>query len=345
MLCAAGPCHAHLAPCTPAFASRVVWCCVGCPLQLPGTLEILRTRSMEVRADRIRRVGADPRPDCCLKVDAPPSATVCARDLYDSPARITAELAEVPSPGGLTLQLPITPIYPSSSSAVSESDMELTLSPVRTRRSPFRSVAERSLPLPFGRHVWWLGSRRMKLPAAASGSGSLGTPVRATAAELRRQNSSTPSDVSMTPAPSPITSQVFTFTTSSTATGSDSPAGSYGVIVAEDLACSAPTRTVVPRREKSLGTLCQKFLSIFLLGRTCFCLDDAARLLMLPEEISGPGKLRTKIRRLYDIANVLCTLGLVEKVHTSSQKKPSFHWRGPMVAQQLMCVLLLFVRA
>jgi hypothetical protein len=115
-----------------------------------------------------------------------------------------------------------------------------------------------------------------------------------------------------------------------------SPLPCYGVIVAEDLACAAPTRAVVPRREKSLGTLCQKFISIFLLGRTWFCLDDAARLLMTPDELAGNNKLRTKIRRLYDIANVLCTLGLVEKLQGSQQKKPGFHWRGPQAAQVML---------
>lgn len=160
---------------------------------------------------------------------------------------------------------------------------------------------------------------------------NLSSPPRPTAAELRRQNSSTP-------APSPRAGTTANVSTHTPTPSNNSNANANGCIVSEDLACSAPTRTIVPRREKSLGTLCQKFLSIFLLGKVSFCLDDAAKLLMLPDEATGPGKLRTKIRRLYDIANVLCTLGLIEKVHASSQKKPGFHWRGAQAAQSFMCV-------
>jgi transcription factor E2F7/8 len=48
-------------------------------------------------------------------------------------------------------------------------------------------------------------------------------------------------------------------------------------------------------------------------------------------------KIKTKIRRLYDIANVLNALGLIKKtsIHSTSQKpgeavsrKPAFKWVG-----------------
>ncbi len=110
----------------------------------------------------------------------------------------------------------------------------------------------------------------------------------------------------------------------------DRPCLETDVITAEDLVCVGDHKTAMPpRREKSLGSLCQRFVCIFLLGRHCLCLDEAAKVLMRPEEIDGPAKLRTKIRRLYDVANVLCTLGLLEKVLIASTKKPGFVWLGP----------------
>jgi transcription factor E2F7/8 len=38
--------------------------------------------------------------------------------------------------------------------------------------------------------------------------------------------------------------------------------------------------------------------------------------------------LKTKVRRLYDIANVLHSLGLIEKCHALKSKKPAFKWIG-----------------
>lgn len=42
-------------------------------------------------------------------------------------------------------------------------------------------------------------------------------------------------------------------------------------------------------------------------------------------------KLKTKVRRLYDIANILSSLHLIEKVQTTS-RKPAFKWLGPSTA-------------
>jgi len=38
--------------------------------------------------------------------------------------------------------------------------------------------------------------------------------------------------------------------------------------------------------------------------------------------------LKTKIRRLYDIANVLQSIGLIEKTQISTSRKPAFKWVG-----------------
>lgn len=101
---------------------------------------------------------------------------------------------------------------------------------------------------------------------------------------------------------------------------------------------STPTR--FSRKEKSLGVLTQRFVQHFLNsnGRPV-SLDQAARQLLVPSagdsdplsvgnsEAKKSKLLKTKVRRLYDIANILCSLKLIQKVHTSS-RKPSFQWRG-----------------
>lgn len=38
--------------------------------------------------------------------------------------------------------------------------------------------------------------------------------------------------------------------------------------------------------------------------------------------------MKTKIRRLYDIANVLQSIGLIEKTNHTANKKPAFRWVG-----------------
>ena len=53
-------------------------------------------------------------------------------------------------------------------------------------------------------------------------------------------------------------------------------------------------------------------------------LDEAAKKLVGDIEAD---KLKTKIRRLYDIANVYKSLGILKKV-TLSNKKPGFEWIG-----------------
>ena len=55
-------------------------------------------------------------------------------------------------------------------------------------------------------------------------------------------------------------------------------------------------------------------------------LDSAAgRLRRGPEDHS---QMKTKVRRLYDIANVLCTLDIIHKVQLMSKRKPVFAWKG-----------------
>ncbi len=39
-------------------------------------------------------------------------------------------------------------------------------------------------------------------------------------------------------------------------------------------------------------------------------------------------KLKTKVRRLYDIANILSSLHLLEKTQLPDSRKPAFRWLG-----------------
>eukprot|EP00960_Hanusia_phi_P070941 767435-Hanusia_phi.AAC.1 len=82
------------------------------------------------------------------------------------------------------------------------------------------------------------------------------------------------------------------------------------------------------RREKSLGVLSQKFVRIFLHAhRGVVSLESAARRLMSKSNIDE-NRLKTKIRRLYDIANILCSLNLIEKTQMpDGSRKPAFKWK------------------
>ncbi|KAG6401696.1 hypothetical protein SASPL_138560 [Salvia splendens] len=82
------------------------------------------------------------------------------------------------------------------------------------------------------------------------------------------------------------------------------------------------------RKEKSLGLLTQNFVKLFLCtDMDMISLDEAAKLLL------GDGKhtsitTRTKVRRLYDIANVLSSMKFIEKTHHPETRKPAFRWLG-----------------
>lgn len=85
------------------------------------------------------------------------------------------------------------------------------------------------------------------------------------------------------------------------------------------------TRMSDSRREKSLGLLSQKFIQLFLASKAnVVSLESAAEILL--DESDDEAKSKTKVRRLYDIANILCSLHLLRKVHLSVSKKPAFLW-------------------
>lgn len=81
------------------------------------------------------------------------------------------------------------------------------------------------------------------------------------------------------------------------------------------------------RREKSLGLLTQNFVKLFICSNVdLISLDDAAKVLL--GDGHNPLVMRTKVRRLYDIANVLSSLRLIEKTHQAETRKPAFRWLG-----------------
>ena len=83
------------------------------------------------------------------------------------------------------------------------------------------------------------------------------------------------------------------------------------------------------RQGKSLGILSKKFVRLFLtkdagVYNQEIALDVAAQELLGDEP--DQQKLKTKVRRLYDIANILSSLNLIQKVQLKETKKPAFRW-------------------
>ncbi|XP_057769471.1 E2F transcription factor-like E2FE isoform X2 [Salvia miltiorrhiza] len=79
------------------------------------------------------------------------------------------------------------------------------------------------------------------------------------------------------------------------------------------------------RREKSLGLLTQNFVKLFLCSEVEIISLDGAALALLGDSHDRTA-MRTKVRRLYDIANVFSSMGLIEKVRDPESGKPAFRW-------------------
>ncbi|XP_077178167.1 transcription factor E2F8 isoform X2 [Paroedura picta] len=94
--------------------------------------------------------------------------------------------------------------------------------------------------------------------------------------------------------------------------------------------------SVNSRKDKSLRVMSQKFVMLFLVSvPQVVNLETAAKVLIGEDHAENldKSKFKTKIRRLYDIANVLGSLDLIKKVHVKEEKgrKPAFEWIGPDV--------------
>ncbi|XP_053490511.1 transcription factor E2F8 isoform X1 [Ictalurus furcatus] len=88
------------------------------------------------------------------------------------------------------------------------------------------------------------------------------------------------------------------------------------------------------RKDKSLRVMSQKFVMLFLVSSPrVVSLENAARILIGEDQVvdQDKSKFKTKIRRLYDISNVLSSLKLIKKVHVTEERgrKPAFKWTGP----------------
>jgi hypothetical protein len=98
-----------------------------------------------------------------------------------------------------------------------------------------------------------------------------------------------------------------------------------------------------------MGALAQRFVQAFLVGRALLTLDKAGKIFAptgeLEPYLSGESLgsvdaayalttiYRTRVRRLYDIANVLSALGLVKKAPIPQCRKPAFQWLGTSSVQ------------
>uniref|UniRef100_A0A3P8RJE6 Transcription factor E2F8 n=1 Tax=Amphiprion percula TaxID=161767 RepID=A0A3P8RJE6_AMPPE len=91
--------------------------------------------------------------------------------------------------------------------------------------------------------------------------------------------------------------------------------------------------SVNSRKDKSLRVMSQKFVMLFLVSNPrVVSLDVAAKILIGEDQVTDQDKNKfKKVRRLYDIANVLRSLKLIEKVHVTEERgrKPAFEWVGP----------------
>ncbi|XP_072977062.1 E2F transcription factor-like E2FF [Typha angustifolia] len=92
------------------------------------------------------------------------------------------------------------------------------------------------------------------------------------------------------------------------------------------------------QKKNSLGQLTQDFVKLFLASDSrTISLDEAAKMILRDsdETTNMRNNNAAKVRRLYDIANVLSSLNLIEKIQQSDTRKPAFRWLGtkgkPMV--------------
>ncbi|GER29446.1 E2F transcription factor-like protein [Striga asiatica] len=81
------------------------------------------------------------------------------------------------------------------------------------------------------------------------------------------------------------------------------------------------------KREKSLALLAQNFVKLFLCSDVDLISLDRASLALLGN-VHDAKAMRTKVRRLYDIANVFSSMGLLEKTRDVDSGKPAFRWIG-----------------
>jgi hypothetical protein len=104
-----------------------------------------------------------------------------------------------------------------------------------------------------------------------------------------------------------------------------------------------------PKKDKSLTRLSQQFLQLFLIGHETVSLPDASDMIHGKPDIedakAAARSLKTKIRRLYDIANVFMAVGFLRKMDDSKMtvaaaeaaphRRPCFSWTFDLSPQQI----------
>ncbi|XP_054814449.1 E2F transcription factor-like E2FF [Prosopis cineraria] len=87
------------------------------------------------------------------------------------------------------------------------------------------------------------------------------------------------------------------------------------------------------RRDKSLALLTENFIKLFLCSDVeIILLEDAAKI--MPGDAQNSTALRTKVRRLYDIANVLSSINLIEKTNHPEYRKTAYRWLGGKASRE-----------
>uniref|UniRef100_A0A7S2J130 E2F/DP family winged-helix DNA-binding domain-containing protein n=1 Tax=Haptolina brevifila TaxID=156173 RepID=A0A7S2J130_9EUKA len=128
---------------------------------------------------------------------------------------------------------------------------------------------------------------------------------------------------------------------------SSAPSGIEGELAAAAAAMGVHAAAAIApeklegRKEKSIRELSTKFVGLFLQAVAMpgldgvISLEQAARSLLMHESGTAPGgpepdpgAMKTKVRRLYDICNVLTSLRMIEKVKLPDTSKPAFKWLG-----------------
>lgn len=112
-------------------------------------------------------------------------------------------------------------------------------------------------------------------------------------------------------------------------------------------------------KEKSLAKLSQKFIQLFLVGNKTIAMNDASDKILGPTlaqssndceskeqkakvRAANSKLLKTKIRRLYDVANVLVSIGIIQKLNGGNnmnnalKHRPSFRWVYEVSPEELL---------